>query len=603
MKTLVVKNANKSPFLKNRSAGQRTEIRVCRVLSLLLISVLLGALVILFSGCDRTNVFIPKEYETDKYGYQRPKGMWISDVLALPGMLSLENMFGESGESGIISSYAKEKDGTLNPEGTSYLVALCYGKPDAGYLKTYLRFTMVNDDGVYYDGDCVETGEPLLYGIPLESFDMSAEPNERLKIKCSGERMQGAVVIPFTVKEGMQGVLSTYCVIEPENDTTERYVDERSIVQIGVPADNELVHVDNISTGYVNADEWNGGDFSSEAVSDTPDFENGDSCYMIMDVAYTSQKFVIGKRALGISVNLFDDTGAGVSLERTPTDFSERTYDSGLLHLESECELPAVNRRQRVERVILRLDSEEVISHSLGLFFYGNDGVVPSGLTYVDNAFSAKSFGSLDFAPLHQDKEPVPRWIAVLIMAIISIVIIIVATSFLYVACGNLIVEWYSIMPIVFAIESSLLAILSLSLFTSLPWWMVAIAELCVIGASMVSAFITYSSGETFSPIFTFVAYAVTVVPAISAWRWWVVLFAAAVFMIVDYIIGSFTFDYNKEASCYLDYTPTILTMLTGIALIIFLPAAWWVVMIIELGVIILIRLLVSAWSRSRLVD
>ena len=149
MKTIIVKNTNKTSIPDKNAVGFGRRKTVSRLLSLVLISILLAMVAVLLGGCGKSGIFIPKEYETDKYGYQRPKGMWISDVLVLPGMLSLENMFGESGESGIINTYAKENDGILNPEGTSYLVALCYGNPDSEYLSTYLRFTMVNDDGVY----------------------------------------------------------------------------------------------------------------------------------------------------------------------------------------------------------------------------------------------------------------------------------------------------------------------------------------------------------------------------------------------------------------------------------------------------------------------
>ncbi len=600
MKTLVVKNVDKLPLRKSETVAEKSRCGIGRLFCVLLVTVLFGALMLSLAGCNSVNVLEPTEYEADKYGYQRPKGMWISDVLVLPGMLSLENMFGESGESGILNTYAKEKDGTLNPDGTSYLVALCYGNPDAEYLKTYLRFVMVNDDGVFYDGECVEVDAPLLYGIPLESFDMNAEPDSRIRIKCGNEKMQGAIVIPFTVKEGMEGVLNAYCVLEPDNTTTDRYVDERSIAQIGASSDDELVHVDYISTGYVAADEWNGGEFSDKAVSDTPSFKNGAPCYMIMDVAYSSRKYIIGKRSLGLSINLLDDTGSGVSVESTSTGSADRTYENGLLHFESKCDIPSINGRQRVERVILRLDSESVTSHSLGLFFYGPDGVVPIGLTYVNDAFSESTFGSFDLLPLH--KESTPRWILVLIVAIIATAILILGTWILYRACGNLIAEWYSGLPLLFDIEASVLAMISLALFTSLSWWIVAIAEFGIIVGVMLSAFITYSTEETFSPIITCISYAVAVIPAITAWRWWAVVLTAVSWIIVDYTIGNFTFNANKEASCYIEYIPAIFMALIPMLLIIFVPASWVIVMLIGFAIIIPMRLLVSKFSNSALV-
>jgi len=93
--------------------------------------------------------------DTDQYGYKRQKNSWIADTLILPGMYPLENLFGESGKSGILSEYAIENNGKFNLQSTNYLVVLCYGAPNVDYLNTNLRFILTGESGVLYDEECV----------------------------------------------------------------------------------------------------------------------------------------------------------------------------------------------------------------------------------------------------------------------------------------------------------------------------------------------------------------------------------------------------------------------------------------------------------------
>jgi len=480
--------------------------------------------------------------DTDQYGYKRQKNSWIADTLILPGMYPLENLFGESGKSGILSEYAIENNGKFNLQSTNYLVVLCYGAPNVDYLNTNLRFILTGESGVLYDEECVTVGSPLLYGIPIESFDMTASPSSRLRIKGGSSIMQGAVVIPFTVKPDLGGTLNAYCTLDTPSNVKNYYVNGFAEAQLGGEKADAEIKIDNIEVGYIDDNAYNGGDFSDRVISKTPSFGNG-PCYMVLDILFTPMT-----DNDGVSLNCYfsvpDEDGDSLTLEEAPTANLERLHNNGRLSFNASYTVPRTTGEQKSVRMIVRMNSESLLSGAMELFLYSKEGATLKGTTTAPNVFAGIELEPEEPPVIEEiipEEEPEKERMstgAMIAIAITTVVLLSLMAWGVHSAytpsdfCGRLVWSQILIYP---------LAILAMMLiFTTWSWWVVMILDIVVVLLTLFIDAVVLSMFEEEDGIYGMsIFYIMIAIPftIFTTWSWWQILLATLLFAIISFII------------------------------------------------------------------
>jgi len=532
--------------------------------------------------------------DTDQYGYKRQKNSWIADTLILPGMYPLENLFGESGKSGILSEYAIENNGKFNLQSTNYLVVLCYGAPNVDYLNTNLRFILTGESGVLYDEECVTVGSPLLYGIPIESFDMTASPSSRLRIKGGSSIMQGAVVIPFTVKPDLGGTLNAYCTLDTPSNVKNYYVNGFAEAQLGGEKADAEIKIDNIEVGYIDDNAYNGGDFSDRVISKTPSFGNG-PCYMVLDILFTPMT-----DNDGVSLNCYfsvpDEDGDSLTLEEAPTANLERLHNNGRLSFNASYTVPRTTGEQKSVRMIVRMNSESLLSGAMELFLYSKEGATLKGTTTAPNVFAGIELEPEEPPVIEEiipEEEPEKERMstgAMIAIAITTVVLLSLMAWGVHSAytpsdfCGRLVWSQILIYP---------LAILAMMLiFTTWSWWVVMILDIVVVLLTLFIDAVVLSMFEEEDGIYGMsIFYIMIAIPftIFTTWSWWQILLATLLFAIISFIIEATAMYSISEAVG--KFTLTCMSMMIGFFAAVLLaaltPWAWWAVMLASSGVVL----------------
>ncbi len=534
-------------------------------------------------------------FDTDQYGYKRPKNSWIADTMILPGMFPLENLYGESGKSGILSEYAIENNGKFNLQSTNYLVVLCYGAPNVEYLNTNLRFILTGDSGVLYDEECVTIGSPLLYGIPIESFDMTASPSERLRIKGGSSIMQGAVVIPFTVKSGLSGTLNAYCTLDTPSNVKNYYVNGFAEAQLGGEKADAEIKIDNIEVGYIDDSVYNGGDFSDRFISKAPSFGNG-PCYMVLDILFTPLT-----DNDGVSLNCYfsvpDADGSSLTLEEAPTANFERLHKDGRLSFNASYTVPRSAGEQKTVRMIVRMNSESILTGAMELFLYSKDGATLKGTTTAPNVFAGIELEPEEPPVVEEtdpeEEEPKKERMSVgamIAIAAVTVVLLSLMAWGVYSSytpsdfCGKLVWSQILIYPL------SILAMMLI--FTTWSWWVVMILDIVVVLLTLFIDAVVLSMLEDEDGIYGMsVFYLMIAIPftVFTTWKWWQILLATLLFVVISFIIEA-TAMYTISESVG-KFTLTCMSMIIAFFATVLLaaltPWAWWAVMLAGSGVVL----------------
>ncbi len=551
-----------------------------RIIICLSVLIMLAVLPLSLASCAADNSIDTEKYEYDKYGYVRPKNVWISESVILPGILPQSELFGTLGESGILSDYVLGNKGKVNPGETNYFVTMCYGNPGTEYLNTYLRFVLVNDDGIFFDEECVNIGKPLKYGIDIESFDMSAPPGSRLLLRCGGEKIQGAIVIPFTLKEGMEGILSAHCVAESPNDTVLHDVRGEAEARIGNIAGETSVAIDDISVRYMSESSYKAGDFSDAAMSDEPIFKDGELCYMLLDVYFTPLKDNGGDMSIGCCTVLHSDQGDSLTVESASTAQIEEALKDGAYSVRTLYGVPKVAGEQKKASVMLRLNAEAALKKQMEIFIYSAEGMPLSGATLLRDVFGATEFLDEPILPDAGDElvseSFMPWWVITLISVGAALLVL---TSCFILKKKNDFVSRYEYIPLISLVIVSAGAVAQLLLLTKLDWWIISISSAAVIAAMTVCVSNYYRYRENLSiVILCITAPAVSFIAAIQVWQLWEVAVAAlaciAVFIPVGCVAHAVIEKHIGEPRFI--FISTLLSAAVIVPLILLSPLVWW---------------------------
>lgn len=356
--------------------------KIRSVTSMMLALLLLLATVLPLAACGRS------DEEKDRFGVKRKKSTWLFDSIILseePG--DFKNLFGEKGESGLLNMVVAERDGRPLKNGRGYLVCLWYGEGvSIGLVQTYLRFSLVNSDGVLYDEDCVRIvqhtgldGENCFNGLEKEAGD-------RLSLPESGGSMnQGGVIIEFEVLEGLEGnvYVDCYARASASDELENVYVDRGAEAKAGRSDKEASVDLSQISVKYLTQKDYNEGDFSDDRLVDQPPFRESAVVYAVVDFSMTAANNNDGGYAMGVMLSVSDRYIVYSDIEVAPTAKITQSAVGERMQQYAEYSVPAKKGEVKPIRMIYQLVGAGNGGVSADLYFVGDSAVVLNGSTHA----------------------------------------------------------------------------------------------------------------------------------------------------------------------------------------------------------------------------
>ena len=340
------------------------------------------------SNSDKnTDTSNTKDDGKDEYGFYRPKNCWYSDSLIINSYPDMSDLFGDKGKSGILSEYAIERDGSNIYVGSryntikNYLVCLIYGDIGSGSFNvtTNLKFTLVNGTQILYDGECVEVGSPVIYAVEGSydiSIDMSKPLDGRVSItgEPNGSVVQAMAVIPFELL--VEGTLyADFKVDCPSMSSSSNYYVESYNV---ASTEREItpsttVKVDSFTTSYLTEEKYNMGDFTDDALSSKPDFNEGTTNYMVVDFSYSSVENNDGNKSIHILVRVPEDTVMDATIEEAPTGKIEESIMNGITSIYASYSVLETAGELKTVRMIVRLKPLNEGIANVDIFLMGDE--------------------------------------------------------------------------------------------------------------------------------------------------------------------------------------------------------------------------------------
>lgn len=337
----------------------------------------------------------------DHYGYERPTKCWITDVLLLNNDAGAEDLFGDGGESGLLSGFALEEDGKdiaanqmgENFMGTSrnYLVCLIYG--DLGSyslnLETYLKFSLINGTQVLYDEECVKIGNPYIHTVKGDldvDLDMSKTPDGRLTFTASEEAsvVQACLYIPFELlQEGtLYADLRVDCVNISSNQNS--YVDRYAMAEVGEAANaSTQASVNSFSAKYLTEQAYHNGSYSDADMTAEPSFKDGAISYMVMDFEFAATQENDGKRNMYILVRVPEAEVMDATIEEAPTGKIEESVTNNVTSIYASYSVPPTANEVKKVRMVVRLKPLNEGVAYVDVFLVGGEGVRTDGNNYI----------------------------------------------------------------------------------------------------------------------------------------------------------------------------------------------------------------------------
>lgn len=361
----------------------------------------------------------------------------------------------------------KEQD-CLSPSGTTHLIVMCYGTPDADHLKERLRFTLVSGEEILYDEACVQVGDVTEYDIPNNPFHGVAQRN-----------IEGIMVVTFDLLTGKEGMLYVdYLAYGGESATR---AGAKTILQapVGHNQKGQSVSVDSMKVGFLTEEAYNNGDFAEANITATPKSEMGAPTYMILDMAFSAREDNEGEFDLCCHVCFDLRTVEDVTVEAAPTNKTAKESMGDVLDVCMTYSIPPARDGQKSVRMILRVAAPNVEEAGMHLYLSGSNGMLLEGTVYIPDVLSAEDAFEAYAPAWKQDK--MPTWGKILIL-LGFLAVWIIALCY-YCAEISIAPEWWEwLLPTIAGVISS--TVMALMFFAgSFAWWAVLAvsAGACVI--------------------------------------------------------------------------------------------------------------------------
>jgi len=336
-----------------------------------------------FASCGNKNGSSSLAHK-DKYGYERPLACYLTDCLISDEYPGAEALWGTGGESGILSDMAMSLDPRIEVGQTGYVIYLiCFSH--AGPQSLHLSFSLLTESGILYDGDCVDIGDASKYTDGADvNVDMSEPAYSRMSVEFSYEddlpMTQATIVIPFTAKA--EGRLYVDMLIGDYN--YGNYVTPQSAsAEIGNTAGNTDVECPSLSVGYLTEYNYNEGDFSDEAMSPEPFFDNRQSSYMVIDLVIASPALDASGGFVDLLVHVSDKKAVRTTVEEAPTSDTE-IYEVGEgFAVRASFGVPEGEGNEKRARIILKLEPVDIGVCEMNVYAIGTEGIRTVGKTHL----------------------------------------------------------------------------------------------------------------------------------------------------------------------------------------------------------------------------
>ncbi|MBO5286955.1 MAG: leucine-rich repeat protein [Clostridia bacterium] len=356
----------------------------------------------------------------DRFGYSRPYKGWLTDSVILGSMPDSEELFGDKGASGLLSQDVIDNDGKeiiANSDYyrvTNYLMYFIYG--DGIYnldnIDTYLKFTVITDNQILYDEECVRLGSAYFANIAGDfqvSIDMEKLPDGRLTIsdvETVDGLLQGMIIVPFEVlREG-----TLYADMRVENKSMETsgnyYIDTHSVAHTAhesIDISSSAVSIGGLSTKYLTEEKYNMGDYSDSDLTNAPSFENGATSYMVVDFDLTPLVDGAGGGYVNVMVRVPEAEVMDATIEEAPTGkIEEVVVDNVTAIYASYSVTDTAGEAKRIRMIVRLIPLNEGVAN-VDIFLTGGEGIRAVGNSYTTVKL-VSGVPSLKYT-LNRDKE------------------------------------------------------------------------------------------------------------------------------------------------------------------------------------------------------
>ncbi len=436
----------------------------------------------------------------------------VCETMVYSGMPPISDLIKSIGTS---KDEDEERESTSNEEalkasGTSYLVCMCYGTPDANDLMDRLRFVLVSGDELLYNEACVTLGEAKDYDIPNNPFHGAGKRN-----------IEGIMVVPFELHTGKEGTL----YVDYDNGSKETLLES----PVGSVIEGAEVSVDGMQVGYLTEEAYQDGGFEDADMTKTLTATPGEPSYMVLDVTFTARQKNEGDLSANCHIGFPGLKEGGITIEAAPTTNIKMAERNGVYDVCATYSIPQEKNGEKNVRMVLRINTPEDVGEGIHLLLAGSGAVTMTGTAYVPDLM-AEGISFEAFIPVWK-RDTMPTWGKVLLTIGVALVLFFVMCVVVGMSSASEWWEWF--MPLVSWLATTVLMILLFCL-TSFAWWVVLIDIVSVYIALMLShvlaSNIVDSNVGNNAPVaisLLLCAVGSVLLLLLAPWIWWIPLLAA----------------------------------------------------------------------------
>ncbi|MBE6635940.1 MAG: leucine-rich repeat domain-containing protein [Ruminococcaceae bacterium] len=293
-----------------------------------------------------------------------PMNCWLTDSIILSDLPDDINLlFGEGGESGILSDYAIKNNGKVKLGKTAYFVNLVYCDTALELdAEIDTNITLLAGDRVLHNNAAAPSYSSRLLRVSGEYnawYDTSNEVFTLHKDQGDSE-LQYANVIKFAVVTEFYtydaGTLYYDFKIDTDTDIETKYFNSTRINELEASEKQYSVNVDSLTVGYLTESEYNYGDFSDSAIKQEASVIDGVG-YMVVDFKYSALNDNDGDRRFGIVLSAIGRGKLDITIEDAPTSGVSEVESLNATVLRADFSVPAKAGESKSVRMIVRLMS------------------------------------------------------------------------------------------------------------------------------------------------------------------------------------------------------------------------------------------------------
>ena len=322
---------------------------------------------------------------TDMFGHERSEYCFGTECLVLPTYPELSWLFGSKGESGIVSEAALAENGKLQNENSGYVVCVIYSSNLQDFSTTKFDLTYCSGTQILQNGAGIEIGNVSTLGTVDAELDMTLEPSERLKVTRNHEssvRIQGAIIIPIQFAEGAIGTVYVELSVKGD-DMTNPQLETKQEAQVGVNNARVDVNVHEAKIGYLTQSAYQNGDYDEKDIQQAPSFDNGEACYMVLDLGYHALTENDGSGTLNVLAYMPQRGAMDVTIEEATTGRVDEVTSDNITTIYASFSVLPTNSTGKYVRMILRLLPVSNGTVKLDIYITGGEGTALTGHTHV----------------------------------------------------------------------------------------------------------------------------------------------------------------------------------------------------------------------------